>query len=75
VNKYDLSFFDETFFTEYSKNMIGYTWSMIADFIGKIHEEITFRKTIGEDQTMTVENIKKIFSTLHVSREDFEDQS
>lgn len=58
----------------YKSKIIGYTWSMVADFYKKIHNEIEFRKIVQESNPINPEDISRIFSNLHISRDDFEHQ-
>ncbi|GAB0174743.1 MAG: hypothetical protein HHAS10_06220 [Candidatus Altimarinota bacterium] len=58
----------------FSERMIGFTWSMIADFVQRIHEELDFRALLGQEQTLTPTELNTIFENLHVSRHDFEGQ-
>ena len=54
--------------------MIGFTWSMVADFYKKIREEIDFRDRVNDDMQISRQDVESIFTNLHISREDFEHQ-
>lgn len=54
--------------------MVGFTWSMVADFYAKIQDEIDFRKQTNDTNPLSDGDIKTIFTNLHISREDFEQQ-
>jgi hypothetical protein len=58
----------------YTPRMIGFTWSMVADFYGKILAEIDFRKETWESSDINPADIESIFVNLHISRDEFEKQ-
>jgi hypothetical protein len=74
IKKYSLSEYRD-YIMFYAEQMIGFTWSMVADFLQDIDWEIKFRKLTNNAVPIVERDINHIFRNLHTSRSDFEQQA
>ncbi len=75
IRKYSLSWYSEEIIHRFCQRMVGFTWSMVADFIQRIREENDFRALMWQNTELSESDISEIFENLHVSRSDFEEQT
>lgn len=73
IGKYSLESMKNQLFS-FIPQMIGFTYSNVADFLGKIVGKISLKEYLNQDSMLSDEELIDIFTHLHVSRWDFNAQ-